>query len=193
MTKEERWKDQLLVSDKAMDADGSVAEQRVLYVCRSGNRLFRENFVNGEFAGKNMIDYAYDFIVTLSELSPHGGKFYDVSFVRDGATHHALVQMVKPEEELNIVFNAPQIVNQIGLTCTNFTYEESIVDQVWFGHCVGKNFRFLACKASTAQCTMREYGSRYGEGKVEIDIYNAKRFHWETDIDVEPEKHYYEL
>ena len=118
MTKKTKWAEQCLVENTFRHmVNGKEVDVTMdcLNVCLTGKELYRKAFLEDKYRGKDKLVVAYDFIVILGNPGPSGGAFYMVEYTigEYGVMYHALVQAVKPAEDLPLIFGTLKSKNII--------------------------------------------------------------------------------
>ena len=108
MAKSQKWAEQCLEENTFGHTDENGNEVaytlNCLSVCLTGKELYRKEFLEGKYKGKNTLQIPFDFIVEAGDMCP-SGMFYELEYTigEHGVVYRALVQAVDPVTDLPLI------------------------------------------------------------------------------------------
>lgn len=118
MKQSKKWAEQILVeeslSHKTESGEEVVETTSRLMVCTHGRELFRKEFIEKKYKGKNRQWLPFDFILLAGDMCPKG-RFYELEYTieKPGAMYRALIQAVDPVTDLPLIIASLKARNMI--------------------------------------------------------------------------------
>lgn len=107
MANSRKWSEQCLVENtfgyKEENGNEVTNKLNCLNVCLMGKELYKKEFIEGKYKGKDMLGMSYDFIVEAGDMCSKG-RFYEVEYtIGQGYIYRALIQVVNPVTDLPLI------------------------------------------------------------------------------------------
>lgn len=140
MAKTKKWSEQVLVekSFKTQDENGNevITKANVLDVCISGLELYKKEFKEGKYKGKNKLIVPYDFLVLAGDFCPKG-EFYEVEYqiVGSGNVYRALIQCWNAVTDVRLVLGCLKRNNILPRGFKALRAWKRDIDKVMIAHC----------------------------------------------------------
>lgn len=139
MKQSNKWAEQCLVENtfghKDENGNEVINKLNCLQVCLSGKELYKKEFMEGKYKGKNMLAMPYDFIVEAGDMCPKGA-FYELEYTigEYGMVYRALIQAVDPVTDLPLIIG---VLKKKNLLPANFKSHRAWLREDIGAVCVG--------------------------------------------------------